>query len=92
MALTESMHSLQQPCAVESLPRSPIRPSLPTTRATRSSSLLRLWLRAATSLKASAISPSMPVRSEGRRTEKSPRRNARNDFRSSFGSSCDSDT
>ena len=47
----------------------------------------RPWFSSAMSLNASAISPSMPVRSRGRRTEKSPFRNARNVLRSSLESS-----
>src|SRR5918993_2882342 len=89
MELTESMHSLQQPLADERRPRSPIRPSLPTTLATRSSSWASPLLRSAMSLKASAISPSIPVRSEGRRAEKSPLRNARRVLSNSLGSSCE---
>ncbi len=89
MALTELTHSLQHPVAPVSRPRSSIRPSLPTTFATRSSSCARPWFRSAISLKASAISPSMPVRSDGRRAEKSPFLKARNVLRSSLGSSCE---
>src|SRR5215212_8065442 len=83
------MHSLQQPVAAARRPRSPIRPSLPTTLATLSNSWASPLFRSAMSLKASAISPSMPVRSDGRRAEKSPLRNARNVLRSSLGSSCE---
>ena len=91
IALTESTQSFQPPVAAGSLPRSPMRPSLPTARATRSSSRASPWFSSTMSLKASAISPSMPVRSRGRRAAKSPRRKARRLFRRSFGSSCDED-
>ncbi len=89
MEFTELMHSLQHPVAPSSWPRSLMRPSLPTTFAIRSSSLASPWFRSAISLKASAISPSIPIISEGRRTEKSPFRKARKTLSSSLRSSCD---
>ena len=88
MAFTESMQEFQAPVAAGSFARSPILPSLPTTVATRSSSRVKVSFRLAMSLNASAISPSTPVQSRGKRAEKSPFRNARKVFSSSFGSSC----
>ena len=87
IAFTESMHSAQSRWRPGSLPRSPIWPSLPTTRATRSSSRLSPWFSSAMSLKACAISPDIPVRSRGRRAEKSPFRKARRALRRVLGSS-----
>ena len=66
----------QAPRTSPSVARWVMRPCLPTTRATRSSSSVRRWLRSATSLKASAILESMPVKCPGKRTPKSPRRRA----------------
>jgi hypothetical protein len=51
-------------------------PSLPTDLETRAVSRARRSLTATMSLKASAILPSTPTRSEGRRTLNSPSRKA----------------
>ncbi len=53
-----------------------VLPSLPTIWPARSTSRATRWLEAMISLKVSAILPPMPVRSLGRRTEKSPSRTA----------------
>ncbi len=51
-------------------------PSRPTTRLTRSNSMATRSLASMMSLRTSAIFPEIPVRSEGRRTDQSPLRNA----------------
>ncbi len=61
-------------------------PSRPTSWPTRSSCSAMRWLAATISLKVSAILPSMPVKSPGRRTEKSPTRIACNACSRSCGS------
>ena len=75
--LTASTLSAQAPTAPGSWARWLILPWRPTTSRRRSNSLEIRSLRSTASLKASASSPSRPDRSVGRRTEKSPRRNAR---------------
>ncbi len=72
-----SILAAQEPVAFGSLARWPILPSLPTTLPSRANSLVIRSLSSTTSLKASAISPSMPVKPIGNRTEKSPLRKAR---------------
>src|SRR5262249_24425776 len=75
-SLTMSMLAAHKPVAFGNLARCPILPCLPTMWLRRSISLLMRSLSSTTSLNASAISPSSPVRSMGSRTEKFPFRNA----------------
>src|SRR5206468_4446260 len=75
--LTDSSMRRHAPPAGEKAARCRILPSRPTARLTRSSSPAMVWLASMMSLKASAILPSMPAQSDGRRTEKSPLRVAR---------------
>ncbi len=75
--LMESTHCSHSPVAPGSRARWPILPSLPTTELSRPNSSVIFWLSSTTSLKASVISASMPVKCMGRRTEKSPLRNRR---------------
>ncbi len=70
--LTESSDCSHDPLTAPSVARSLIRPSLPTTRLIRSSSLAMRSLSSITSLKVSATLPARPVHSSGSRTEKSP--------------------
>ncbi len=75
--LTASTLAAQEPVAEGTRARLLILPCRPTASPRRLNSRLIRSFISTTSLKASASSPSMPVRSPGRRTEKSPRRNAR---------------
>ena len=70
--LTEFSISPHAPCASPSLTRCLVRPSLPTTCPTRSSSCAMRSLVATMSLKASAILPITPSCSPVSRTAKSP--------------------
>ena len=79
---TDSTKPCHAPPTEPSEIRCAIRPSRPTTRLARSSSLARLALSSMQSLNASAISPSIPERPRGRRALKSPRRKARSAARS----------
>ncbi len=81
--LTASMRSCQPPPAPGSASRRPTRPSLPTCSAVWTNSCVIASFSSTTSLNAWAISPSMPVRLSGMRTEKSPRLNARRALSSS---------
>ena len=74
--LTERSISPQAPPEPENFTRWRVLPCLPTTVPTRSSSLAIRAFAATISLKVSAILPSTPVQSPGRRTEKSPSRTA----------------
>ncbi len=74
---TESIDSAQEPAAAATRTRWLIWPSLPTSSRMRANSSATSSFISTTSLKACAISPSMPVRSSGRRTLKSPLRSAR---------------
>ena len=74
--LTESSISLQAPLAGPNLTRCRVLPCLPTTRPTRSSSVEMVAFDATISLNVSAILPSRPSQSPGRRTEKFPSRTA----------------
>ena len=58
--LTESMLVCQPPRASVSSARWLVLPSLPTEVLSRLSSFISLWFSSTTSLKVSAISPSMP--------------------------------
>src|SRR5690606_2419114 len=82
-----STTSAQAPAAPGRCMRWLIWPSLPTSSATRAISAALASSSSTTSLNACAISPSMPVRCRGMRTEKSPRLNARSAFSSSARSS-----
>jgi len=62
------------PSAFGSDARCLMLPPLPTTLLSRSISRASFWLRAMVSLSASQIFPGRPARSDGMRTEKSPRR------------------
>ena len=73
-ALTEATESDQEPVTSPRARRSPRRPPFPTRSLSRASSAARRWFSSTVSLKASAILPSMPLHSAGRRTEKSPLR------------------
>ncbi len=74
--LTVSIVAAQEPVAFGNLARCPILPSLPTASPRRWNSFAIRSLSSTTSLKASAISPSMPDRPIGSRTENSPLRKA----------------
>src|SRR5262249_9797673 len=74
--LTEVSISAQAPRVRPNLTRLRVLPSRPTAAPTRSSCCAMRWLAATISLKVSAILPAMPMRSLGRRTEKSPTRMA----------------
>src|SRR5687767_6209658 len=82
--LVESTSRDHEPVAAGTEARCMILPSLPTTRLTRSISLVVLSLNSMMSLNVSAIFPASPVHSPGRRTEKSPRLKATRAFKSSF--------
>ncbi len=71
-SFTLSTLEAQAPVKSLSSARSPMRPSLPTTRLRRASSSESRSFRSTISLKASAILPATPVHSIGSRTEKSP--------------------
>ena len=73
-ALTDCTLWAHGPPASPSSTRSVMRPSRPTTRPTRGSSLAMRAFDAMRSLKAAATWPSTPARRVGRRTEKSPDR------------------
>src|SRR5262245_37779259 len=74
--LTDASMSPHAPLGCPNLTRCRVCPRLPTTVPTRSSSLAMRALEVTISLKVSAILPSRPVQSPGRRTEKSPSRTA----------------
>ena len=74
------------PDALFSLARWLMRPSLPMATLSRLTSVVRFWFSSTTSLKAAAISPSIPVRSSGSRTEKSPLRSCRKAISRTLGS------
>ncbi len=74
--LTDASIAPHAPLDPENFTRCRVLPCLPTTVPTRSSSLAMRALAATMSLKVSAILPSTPVQSPGRRTEKSPSRTA----------------
>ena len=75
-ALTELMMVPQPPATQGEAARWVRRPSWPTTRLTLTISWAILSLFSMMSLRVSAILPFIPVKSEGRRTEKSPLRRA----------------
>ena len=81
-----SMQVSHPPDALFNLARWLMRPSLPMATLSRLTSVVRFWFNSTTSLKAAAISPSMPVRSSGSRTEKSPLRSCRKAISRTFGS------
>ncbi len=72
-SLTESTHICHAPPAPSRRARWPRRPSLPTERLMRPSTLHSDSLWETAPFRASAISPATPVYEDGRRTEKSPR-------------------
>ncbi len=74
--LTEVSIAPQAPDRRSHWTRWRVRPRLPTTSPTRSSSIARLCLAETISLKVSAILPAIPLRSVASRTEKSPLRTA----------------
>src|SRR5450830_469416 len=86
-ALTELMMVPQPPATEGGVARWVRRPSWPTTRLTLTISWAILSLLSMMSLRVSAILPFIPVKSEGRRTEKSPFLNATSAASSSFASS-----
>src|SRR5262245_60425876 len=75
---SSSKRSIAAPISDHEPPAPPMRafssrlPSRPTERARRPSSVARRWCSSASSLKASAMRPSIPSRSRGRRMLKSP--------------------
>ena len=75
-ALTELIIVAQPPATVGGVARCSRRPSWPTMRLTLTISCAILSEFSMMSLSVSAILPFMPVRSDGSRTEKSPRRSA----------------
>ena len=79
--------SVHEPAAPGRLMRVPVWPSLPTCSAMRAISAAFASSSSTQSLNACAISPSMPVRLSGMRTEKSPRRKDLSAFSSSPRSS-----
>ncbi len=87
-ALTELMMVAQPPPTVGEAARCSRRPSWPTTRLTLTISWAILSLLSMMSLRVSAILPFMPVSSDGRRTEKSPRRKATSASSNCLASSC----
>jgi hypothetical protein len=89
--LTESSIAPQEPVRATEETRWRVRPRLPTSLPTRSSSAAMRWFETTMLLNASASLPLSPTQSVGRRTEKSPSRtacNARRRRRGSIDSSC----
>jgi hypothetical protein len=82
-----SITSYHPPEAPGTFMRAVVWPSLPTRSAMRAISAAFASSSSTRSLNVCAISPSMPVRLSGMRTEKSPRLNARSAFSSSPRSS-----
>ena len=85
---TEAISAAHDPLLSPMTARSVMRPSLPTARLSRSSSLAKRSFSSTTSLKVSAILPSSPSRSMGSRTLKSPFFRATSATRSCPRSSC----
>src|SRR5947207_4234588 len=82
-SLTEAAYSAQAPGAVPNENRSVMRPSRPTRRPIRDSSLVDLAFISTRPLNAAPICPMSVVRRSGRRTEKLPSLTASNAARSS---------
>ena len=70
--LIEPSMAPHDPRVCSNFARCRVLPSLPTTCPARRSSPAMFWLQETISLNVSAILPSVPDRSDGRRTEKSP--------------------